>query len=281
ANFSDDHIGVVVHDRDVGPGIADDLGREYRAGINPPANEVTSPSDVYETIPGGFVKAMKSGGGPTTDLGWYTNQLDAGKVMVIVDAGNRTDDAMRIMHDHGGMSSPTTGMPMERTAATTPTPTPTPTPTTTPTEHMTPGREEVHMPVMEEEVVVERMPHQVGEVRVASETTSETVDIPTSVTHEEIRVERRRLDHPMHPDEYKGATTEKGVIRMPIVEEEIRVTKTPIIREELVITRMPVTERQTLHETVMHAEPEVETTGDVHVEDRTHEGPAGEERPAA
>ncbi|HEX2952034.1 MAG TPA: hypothetical protein VHV83_21070, partial [Armatimonadota bacterium] len=46
ANFSDDHIGVVVHDRDVGPGIADDLGREYRAGINPPANEVTSPSDV-------------------------------------------------------------------------------------------------------------------------------------------------------------------------------------------------------------------------------------------
>jgi uncharacterized protein (TIGR02271 family) len=236
--YSDDEIGVVVHNRDVGPGIADDLGREYRAGMNPPEKEITSPSDVYETIPGGFMKAVQQERGPSDELSWYTQQLNAGKVMVIVNAPKRRDDAISILHDHHGMSYPMMGERPERgTMGMTP---PTPTPTTTPTT----GREEMRVPVIDEEVVVEKSSHEVGRVEVTSETMTDSVDVPTSVTHEEIHVERHRLDHPMHPDEYKGSTTEKGMIRMPIVEEEVRVTKTPIIREELVITRLPVTERQ-------------------------------------
>lgn len=253
AGFTDDRIGVVVHDREIGPGIADDLGREYRAGFDPPENEITSPSDVYQSVPRGFLKSMGAERETMDERRWYTDHLDAHKIMVLVNAGDRSDDAMRILRNHGGMFY--TGMaqrPREDMRR---------------DEVMTESeRAELRVPVIDEEVVVERMAHQVGEIEIASDTETRTVDIPTTVTHEEIRVERRKLDHPMHPDEYKGSTAQEGVICMPIVEEEIRVTKAPIIREELVVTRVPVTERQTLHETVMHAEPEVRTTGDVEVE---------------
>jgi len=271
--FSDDSIGVVVHDTEAGPVIADDLGREYRSGVNPPEHEITSPSDVYRTMPGGFVKAVREGEMRDEGLDWYRQQLDAGRIMVIVNAGTRMDDAMRILQEHGAM-----GYPGGQRMATPP----------RMEERMEkPSREErvettgeeIHIPVIEEEVTIEKTAHRVGEVEVSSETTSRTVDIPTSVTHEEVRVERRKLDHPMHPDEYKAIGPEKGVTRMPIVEEDVRVIKEPIIREELVITRVPVTERETLHETVMHAEPHVETTGDVEI--RGEEKREEKRRPAA
>lgn len=261
AGFSDDTIGVVVRNRDIGPGLADDLGREYRSGFNPPANEMTSPSDVYEDLPGGFVKVVKGDTARADSLNWYDDQLNSGKILVIENT-DRADDAMRIMRDnHAMMPSMTGAMPSQPTTTK---------PAMTPTKPMatsTTERDEMHVPVIEEEVVVEKLSHEVGAVEVTSETSSETVDIPTTVTHEEIRVERRKLDHPLHPDEYHSkATDEKGVIRMPIIEEEVRVTKSPIIREEIIVTRMPVVERQTLHETIMHSEPHVETTGKVDVE---------------
>jgi uncharacterized protein (TIGR02271 family) len=64
---------------------------------------------------------------------------------------------------------------------------------------------------------------------------------------------------------------------MPIVEEEIRVTKTPVIREELIVRRRPVTEQKTFHEKVTHDEPRVDTTGDVPVRREDQ----GKQRPAA
>jgi len=276
AQFTDDDIGVVVHDRALGPSIADDLGREYRSGSNPPDSLLTSRTDVFETIPGGFANEVKNTQAPPDTLGWFSDQLDQHKIMLIVNAGNRLQDAEKILHNDGGLSFEDNQPQMATPTTMTPSPPPT---TPTPTPNML-QQEELHMPVIEEEVYVEKTTHQVGEVSIASDTTMQTVDIPTSVTHEELHIERRKLDHPMRPDEYQGSTIEPGVIRMPIVEEEVRVVKSPIIREELVVTRMPVTEQQTLHETVMHAEPDVQTTGNVQMEGTTSEEP-GQERPAA
>ncbi|HEY3377981.1 MAG TPA: DUF2382 domain-containing protein, partial [Armatimonadota bacterium] len=204
-NFTDDKIGVVVHNRDIGPDLADDLGREYRSGMNPPAHEMTSPSDVYETLPGGFVEALQRDNTPADAPQWFVSQLDAGKILVIVDADTRSDDATRILRNHGGLGYPGTSSARPAMAAT-----PMPAPTTTTTT----GREELHVPVIEEEVTVEKVIHEVGTVEVMSDTTTETVEVPTTITHEEIRVERKKLDHPLRPDEYTGSTGEQGVIRM-------------------------------------------------------------------
>lgn len=266
ANYPIDHIGVVVHDHQKGTMIARDLRRRYMTEA-PPRDTVISDTVVYDRLPDGFTDLIHRSELPDDAINWYRQHLDQGKVLVTVDVGDRMTDADRIMMDHGGMLYRHGEMRREERMTTTE--------MRAPTE--TPRMGEVHMPVIDEEVLVEKARHQVGQVEVTSETTAHTVEVPTTITHEEIRVERRKLDHAMTPAEYQGSTTEKGVIRMPIVEEELRVTKTPVIREELVVTRLPVTEQETLRETVMHTEPHVETTGEVEV----HEERPGKERPAA
>lgn len=273
SRFSDDNIGVVVHDSTLGPGVADDLGREYRAGIVPPDGALTSPSDVFENIPGGFMRTLQDEHAPAGEMDWFKSQLNTGKIMLIVNAGDRTDDAMRILHDDGAMLFEEKGAMAQPETMTQPMP-----------RETTTESGEFHVPVIDEEVVVQKTQHQVGEVQVVSDTYTESVDVPTTVTHQEIRVERRKLDHPLRPDEYHGTEPADGTIRMPIIEEEVTVSKRPIIREEFIVTRVPVTEQQTLHETVMHAEPEVQTTGDVNLEQpgmRPDEDLGKKRRPAA
>lgn len=261
-NFADGDIGVVVHDSEKGAAIADDLGREYLSGEPRPTDPLTSRSNVYEQVPSGQMDGVHKEHGTDIDS-WFHDHLRAGDILVAVNAGDRSNDAMHILGDNGGdlfMRRGDTG-----TRATTKTGTTTRT-----------VMDEMHVPVIDEEVLVERTSHQVGEVSVTSETTRDQVEVPTTVTHEEIRVERRRLDHAMTPEEYHGMEDVTGTIRLPIVEEEVHVTKTPVVREELVIKKLPVTETKTVAEDVMHTEPHVETHGDVRMREER-----GGERPAA
>jgi uncharacterized protein (TIGR02271 family) len=265
AGFSDDDIGVYVHDSTKGGRLADDLGREYASGTVPPSDVVADRATVYDRLGDRFKDIIVRAPMPDEAIGWYDNHLDRGDILVTVVAGDRMDDAKRIIQDHDGVlyhheEPMREARPVTETRTT---------------------AEELHVPVIDEEVVVEKETRKVGEVVVTSQTSQETVDIPTTVTHEEIRVERRKLDRPLTPDEYKGATTKEGQIRMPIVEEEVHVMKNPVIREELIITRVPVSERKTFHETVMHTEPGVEATGDVEVEGLTEEERKRRRRPAA
>lgn len=261
AGFTDDDIGLLVRDTNKGSLLADDLGRDYARGATPPKGVVTSRGDIWDRLPDGYMDLIHRADMPDKAIGWYNGHLDRGDVLLVVNAGDRMDDAARIVRDHGGLLyGMERGERMERA--------------TTATETTT-DVNEVHMPIVEEEALVEKTRHQVGEVYVTTDTTTRDVDIPLVVTHDEVRVERRKLDTPMTPEEYKGVSAEGGIIRMPVIEEEVRMTKRAIVREELVITRIPVSEQRTLHDTVTHTEPHVETTGDV----RKEEG--GKKRPAA
>ncbi|MHB9131520.1 MAG: YsnF/AvaK domain-containing protein [Armatimonadota bacterium] len=262
AGISDDDIGVVVRDSGKGATIADDLGREYASGATPPREVVTSRSTVWDRFPEMYTDVVHRGGLPADAMDWYGNHLNQGHILVIVNAGDRLDRVTQIMRDRGGYLYGAARGTTERMAETT---------------TRTAQEGEVRLPIVEEEATVEKVRHQVGEVTVSSETTSRSVEIPAVVMHEELRVERRKLDHPVHPDEYKGMQDEKGVLRMPIVEEEVRVTKYPVVREELIVTRVPVEEQQTLRETISRTEPHIETTGDVEIERKEE----GKQRPAA
>lgn len=203
-----------------------------------------------------------TGGMEATGSDYYLQQYDAGRILVFVRSTGREDMASRVLSEHGAWLCPAGTMGTTQR------------PTTQPT---TMAGNEVHIPVIDEQVMLEKTKRQVGEVHITSETTERVVDVPTTVEHQEIRVERRKLDQAIHPNDYVGSD-EEGVIRMPVIEEEVHVTKTPIVREELIITRVPVEERTTLRETVEHTEPQIETTGDVNVRRLDDEG---RERPAA
>lgn len=269
AGFSSDHIGLAVCDQSKAQMLASDLKRDFRSDATP--SGVFDDRAVYCRLSDNFVDTVRSSNLPDEAVDWYQMHLKQGDILEIVDVGDRMDDADRIIRDHGGMlyldQQGRTGAEMQGTRDMRET-------------ARTESPDTVYVPLIEEEVSVEKVQRNVGEVEISTEFSRETVDLPTTITHEEIRVERHRLDQPLSVDEYKNrASTEPGIIRMPVIEEEVRVVKRPIIREEMVVTRVPVTERQTLHETVQHTEPHIETHGKVKVEDTTTEGK--KRRPAA
>ena len=210
-----------------------------------------------------YLDTIRASNLPSDAADWYKRHLDAGDILAVIVTGEGMSFVDSIIHEHGGILYPgsfTEGRQGVRGMET--------------------ATDRIFVPIIEEEVTVEKSKHEVGDVEVSPESTARTVDVPTTVMHEEIRVERHLLEHAMSVEEYKTKVhTESGVVRMPVVEEELRVMKKPVIREEMVITRVPVTESRTVHEQVQHTEPHVETHGDVHVEKISEE--ERKRRPAA
>lgn len=267
AGFDHGNIGLVVCDQGKGTALSSDMHREFRRDDTPGS---LMGNAVFCHLSDRYMDNIRKSNLPDDAIDWYQMHLDRGDILVIAQVGERMQDVERIMHDHGGIlykesfgeeRATTTTRPMARETRTTEA-----------------TANTVFVPIIEEEVFVEKATHQTGQAEVASMTTEETVDVPTTVMHEVVRVERRKLDHPMSVDEYREKVhTESGTVRMPVVEEELQVMKRPVIREEMVIIRTPVQETKTVHEEVQHTEPHVETKGDVHVEGEEK----GKRRPAA
>ncbi|MHB0935347.1 MAG: YsnF/AvaK domain-containing protein [Armatimonadota bacterium] len=254
ANFDEDTIGLVVCDREMGKRLSSDLHRDFHVDETP---DQAVGGAVYCKFSDQYQDTIRMSNLPEDALDWYRGHLNRGHILLIVQVGDRMSDADRIIHEHGGI------LYQEQFGQ----------------ERMTQPRREtrevettggvIYVPIVEEEVMLEKTAHQVGEVEVSSETTSQQVEMPATVMHEEIRVERRTLDRPMSVDEYREKVqTSSGTVRMPVVEEELRVMKKPVIREEMIITRVPVSESKTIREQVQRTEPHVETEGEVHIEKR-------------
>ena len=107
---------------------------------------------------------------------------------------------------------------------------------------------------------------QAGEVGLRKEVVTEqqTIDVP--VTHEEVYIERRPVT---------GATADTTpigqdeVIRVPVSEEQVNVTKNTVVTGEVAIGKREVTETQQVRDTVRHEEARVEHTGDARVLDNS------------
>ena len=102
-----------------------------------------------------------------------------------------------------------------------------------------------------EELHVEKMRQQAGEVEIHKEVVQEQVEIPVTLEHEEIVVTRRAVDGGAYAGEI-GADEE--VVRIPVSEEVANVTKTAHVVEEVEVEKRVVTENQTVTGTVRHEE---------------------------
>jgi uncharacterized protein (TIGR02271 family) len=250
------HMGFFTSNAAKGTVLSQEIRRDFVVD-GAPQDEAFSDKLIYGRLPDRFGEYTSRPDMHSDTMGWAQEQLNAGNILLVVDAEDRVNDAYALLGRHEAMLFG--GRPAAHAMPTR-------------------GEGEIHMPIMEEEVAVEKTTHQFGEVEIRPEVTTRRVDIPQVLTHEEIRVERRTLERPLSPDEYHATTTQEGVIRVPLVEEEVRVTKRPVIREELVVTRVPVNQEQVLHEEVRHSEPHIETKGDVVIR---NEEPPERKRPAA
>jgi uncharacterized protein (TIGR02271 family) len=111
--------------------------------------------------------------------------------------------------------------------------------------------EEIIVPIIEEKLNVSKKVIT-DEATIIKEPVLETKTMEVSVMHEEIDIEKRAASE-------EGITTElqnpppkntRTVIRVPLIHEEVKITKEPYVKEEIVIRKKPRTETKTVSEFV-------------------------------
>ncbi|PLT32770.1 YsnF/AvaK domain-containing protein [Bacillus sp. V5-8f] len=100
----------------------------------------------------------------------------------------------------------------------------------------------------EEQLEVEKERVQAGEVVVNKEVTQEKRTLNVPVEHEEVYVERRKVDGAEQLD--TGSIGKDETIRIPVTEEKLNVQKKPVVTDEIVIGKETVTETQQVSDSV-------------------------------
>src|SRR5215207_4907946 len=109
---------------------------------------------------------------------------------------------------------------------------------------------QIRVPIREERLDVEKRQGELGSVDIRKEVTSERVNVPVELRHEEVTVDRVDVkDRPVAPGELDDAF-EEGTIRVPVRGEQAIVEKEAVVTGEVVIDRDVKTERQTVSDTV-------------------------------
>jgi uncharacterized protein (TIGR02271 family) len=196
---------------------------------------------------GGIIGALAGMGVPEEDARHFERGFQQGGVLVTVDAGTDAERARRALLASGADLGPaqdvSSRMPMTATS-------------------QGPDR----LQLREEQLEVEKERVQAGEVRLRKEVVTEQRNVEVPVTREEVVIER----HAAAGDEpAEGAIGEGEEVRIPLMEEEVRVEKTPVVREEVSVRKREVQDTERVSETVRREEARIESQGDARMSERT------------
>jgi len=135
--------------------------------------------------------------------------------------------------------------------------------------------DEARLVLVRESLIATKQAAQSGEVQVRKTAHEHQEQVPVTLRHEEVTVERRPL---------QGQVTEadlaqgEQVIRVPVYEEQAQLQK-QATAEEVVVHKQTVEQQQTLTGTVRHENVEVDQSGNVqvqgNVQGQTRQGQAG------
>ena len=122
-----------------------------------------------------------------------------------------------------------------------------------------------HLELREEQLDIEKDRVQAGEVRLRKEVVTEQRNVEVPVTREEVVIER----HAASGERGEGPIGEGEEVRIPLMEEEVRVEKTPVVREEVSLRKRQVEDTERVSETVRREEARIESEGDANVSEQT------------
>lgn len=109
---------------------------------------------------------------------------------------------------------------------------------------------EIRVPVREERMQVDKRQGEMGSVDIRKNVTTEQVDVPVELRHEEVTVNRVDVpDRPVRAGDAPDAFRE-GTIRVPVRGEEAVAHKEAYVTGEVVVDRNVVTDRETVSDTV-------------------------------
>ncbi|WP_436373487.1 YsnF/AvaK domain-containing protein [Cytobacillus sp. BC1816] len=116
--------------------------------------------------------------------------------------------------------------------------------------------DEQSLKLREEQLDVSKERVQAGEVEIHKDVVEEQKAINVPVEHEEVYVERRKVD------DQTGASTspisDEETIRIPITEERVEVSKKPVVTEEIIVGKREVQETQQVKENLKKEEVHLE-----------------------
>jgi uncharacterized protein (TIGR02271 family) len=148
------------------------------------------------------------------------------------------------------------GTPVERTTTTT-------TARETPAARRAGIEAEQTLELREEELSARKHSVETGRVELTKEVVSEqrTIDVP--VTHEEVTIERRAVDH--QPSDSPLRATDE-TISIPLREEQVTADKRAVVYEEVNVGKRAVQDTEHVSETVRREQAVVDKEGAVEIE---------------
>jgi uncharacterized protein (TIGR02271 family) len=116
--------------------------------------------------------------------------------------------------------------------------------------------DEIRVPLAEEEVTAEKHTRDIGEVRVHKRVVVKQKQITVPVMHEEVRVERVPVDA-TSVKLAEGAFVE-STVAIPLHDEEVEIHKRAVVREEVRLTKQTFQEEKTATTDVRREEVDIE-----------------------
>ena len=194
---------------------------------------------------GGIIGALAGMGVPEEDARHFERGFQQGGVLVTVAAGADAELARVALLAHGADLGPAQDISSPTTAT---------------------SESADRLQLREEQLDVEKERVQVGEVRLRKEVVTEQRNVEVPVTREEVVIERHAA---AGEEAAEGAIGEGEEVRIPLMEEEVRVEKTPIVREEVSVRKREVQDTERVSETVRREEARIESQGDARMSERT------------
>jgi uncharacterized protein (TIGR02271 family) len=119
-------------------------------------------------------------------------------------------------------------------------------------------REEIRIPLMREEIGIEKVARESGHVRIHKTVHSEEKHFSVPVTREEVVIEHVAISREGTPTVEHAF--EEGTVDVPLYEEEVRVSKRPYLEEEVVVRTVARSIEREGSAMLRHEEAEVEDT---------------------
>jgi uncharacterized protein (TIGR02271 family) len=119
-------------------------------------------------------------------------------------------------------------------------------------------RDEIRIPLMREEIDIEKVARESGHVRIHKTVHTEEKHFSVPVTREEVVIEHVAIgrDAALTGDD----AFHEDTVDVPLYEEEVRVSKHPILEEEVVVRTVAQSVEREGTATLRHEEAEVEDT---------------------
>jgi uncharacterized protein (TIGR02271 family) len=120
--------------------------------------------------------------------------------------------------------------------------------------------EEEVLELREEELRARKETVQTGEVRIGKDVVEERQSLEVPVIREEVSIER----HPVERRPADGSITEdSATIRVPVREEQVSVDKRTVVTEEINVGKRQVQDTERVSGTVRREEARIDSEGDV------------------